>query len=103
MVMSYGMNLRKFVLVALGGVLIAAPLFARHFSQPAPQEQTNRDQAKSDQAKPDQVNKDQAPQTSSEPSLERRPAPTANSPSTNNAPEQLIVPAGTRLPLVLHN
>ena len=91
--MSYAMNQRKFVMVALGSVLITAPLFARHFSQQAPQEQTNPDQAKPDQA----------PQSSSEPSLERRPAPAANSPSANTSPEQLIVPAGTRLPLVLHN
>jgi hypothetical protein len=105
--MSYGMNLRKFALVALGSILITAPLFAEHFSQQAP-DQTKSDpakpdQAKPDQAKPDQVNKDQATQSSSEPSSERSPAPAANSPSPNNAPEQLIVPAGTRLPLVLHN
>ena len=117
--MSYGMNLRTFALVALGSILITAPLFARHFSpQEAPPEQANSDranrdqaksdqappeQAKSDQAKPDQANQDQATQSSSEPSLERRPAPAANNPSATTSPEQLVVPAGTRLPLVLHN
>jgi hypothetical protein len=98
MVMSYGMKLRKFALVALGSILVTAPLSAKHFGQQAP-EQTKSDQAKPDQAKPDQVNKDQATPSSSEPN----PAPAANSSSANNAPEQLIVPAGTRLPLVLHN
>src|ERR1700731_887129 len=101
--MSYGMNLRTFALVALGSILITAPLFARHFS---PQE-TPPDQAKSDQAKPDQANQDQATQSTSEPGLERRsersPAPATNNPSANTSPEQLVVPAGTRLPLVLHN
>ena len=101
--MSYGMNQRKFALVALGSILVTAPLFAEHFSQQASDQtksdQAKPDQAKPDQAKPDQVKKDQATPSSAEPNA----APAPNSPSANNAPEQLIVPAGTRLPLVLHN
>jgi hypothetical protein len=89
------MNLRKLALVALGGVLIAAPLFARH-----PRQQASPDQTKADQAKPDQ-----APPGSSEPAP--APAASASAPATgssaNNAPAQIIVPAGTHLPLILHN
>jgi hypothetical protein len=89
------MNLRKLALVALGGVLIAAPLFARH-----PRQQASPDQTKADQAKPDQA---------SPGSSESAPAPaaSASAPATgssaNNAPAQIIVPAGTHLPLILHN
>src|SRR6266568_9565104 len=67
MVMSYGMNPRNFALVALGSMLIAAPLFAKRVGQ-----QSAPDQTKSDQARPDQA-------------------------------AQSGVPAGTHLPLVLHN
>lgn len=87
--MSYGMNPRSFALVALGSMLIAAPLFAKRVGQ-----QSAPDQTKSDQAKPDQ-----AAQSSSQPGA----APAATSPSPNNAPAQIVVPAGTHLPLVLHN
>lgn len=80
--MSYGMNLRKLALLALG-ILITAPLFAEHFGQQTP-----------DQTKPDQA----TPSTS-----EPNAAPPSANAATNNAPAQLIVPAGTRLPLVLHN
>jgi hypothetical protein len=86
MFMSYAMNLRKLVLVALGSILSTGPLFANQ-QQPAPE------QTKSDQAKPDQ-----AAQSTSETSA----APPATT-SAANASGQLIVPAGTRLPLVLHN
>jgi hypothetical protein len=96
--MSYGMNLRTFALVALGGILITAPLSAQHSSQQAQPEQAN-----SDQAKPDRGNKEQATPNSSEPSSERSAAPAANGPSANNAPAQIVVPVGTHLPLILHN
>jgi hypothetical protein len=76
--MSYGTKRRNFALLALGS-LVTIPLFAEHFGQQAPPETPK--------------------QTSAAPSV----APAASSPSANNAPEQLIVPAGTRLPLVLHN
>src|SRR5947209_2167074 len=89
MVMSYGMNPRNFALVTLGSMLIAAPAFAKRVGQ-----QAAPDQTKSDQAKPDQ-----AAQSSSQPDA----APAATSPSPNNAPAQIVVPAGTHLPLVLHN
>jgi hypothetical protein len=84
------MNLRKLALVALGGILIAAPLFAHQASE----------QTKSDQAKPEQ-----APPSSSEPThapAAATPVP-ANGPSANNAAAQIVVPAGTHLPLILHN
>src|SRR5437899_279283 len=89
MVMSYGMNPRNFALVFLGSMLITAPLFAKRVGQ-----QSAPDQTKNDQAKPDQ-----AAQSSSQPGA----APAATSPSPNNAPAQIVVPAGTHLPLVLHN
>ena len=87
--MSYGM--RKFALVALSTLVIATPLFAKRFGR-----QASPEQAKSEQAKPDQ-----ATQTSSSTGSANSPA--NNAPSANNAPDQLIVPSGTRLPLVLHN
>lgn len=89
------MNLRKLALVALGSALIAAPLLAEH-----PRQQASPDQTKSDQAKPDQ-----AQQSSSEPAsapAAAAAAPAAGS-SANNAPAQIIVAAGTHLPLILHN
>jgi hypothetical protein len=79
--MSSGINLRECASLVLGGILVAFPAFANDMGrQPAP----------------DQATPEQAAQTSSQPS-------SANSSSTNNAPEQIVVPAGTRLPLVLHN
>jgi hypothetical protein len=88
--MSYGMKPRKLgLVVVLGSMLITAPLFAEHFRQ-----QEAAGQTKSDQAKPDQ-----AAQSSSRPNA----APAANSASANTAPAQIVVPAGTHLPLVLHN
>jgi type IV secretion system protein VirB10 len=84
MVMSYGMNPRNFALVALGSMLITAPLFAKRVGQ---------------QSAPDQAKPEQAAQSSSQPSA----APAATSPSPNNAPAQIVVPAGTHLPLILHN
>src|SRR2546427_1330101 len=89
MVMSYGMNPRNFALVFLGSMLITAPLFAKRVGQ-----QSAPDQTKSDQARPDQ-----AAQSTSQPGA----APAATSPSPNNAPAQIVVPAGTHLPLILHN
>jgi type IV secretion system protein VirB10 len=83
------MDLRKFAFVALGSILITAPLFAEHFGRQSAPDQGKQDQAKSDQA------------TQSSPGTSAAP-PSAN-PATNNAPAQLVVPAGTRLPLVLHN
>ena len=87
--MSYGMNPRNFALVALGGILVAAPLFAKRVGR-----QSAPDQTKSDQAKPDR-----GAQSSSQPGA----APAATSPSPNNTPAQIVVPAGTHLPLILHN
>jgi hypothetical protein len=84
------MNLRKLAVVALGGILIVAPLYAHQASE----------QTKSDQAKPEQ-----APPSSSEPTpapATATPAP-ANGRSANNAAAQIVVPAGTHLPLILHN
>lgn len=92
-------NLGKLALVALGSILIAVPLFAGHPRPQAKPDETKSDQTNSDQAKPDQT-----AQSNSEPT----PAPAAatsaatSNPSPNSAP-QLIVPAGTRLPLILHN
>jgi type IV secretory pathway VirB10-like protein len=91
-------NLRKLALLALGSILVAAPLFG-HSGRQAKPDQTKSDHTKSDQGP------DQTAQSSSEPT----PAPAAatsaptGSPSANSAPAQLIVPAGTRLPLILHN
>lgn len=84
------MNLRKLALVALGGILIAAPLFAHQTS-----EQTKSDQAKPEQAPPSRSESTPAPAAAT-------PAP-ANGPSANNAAAQIVVPAGTHLPLILHN
>ena len=94
------LNLSKVALLALGSILMVVPLLAGQPRRQATPDQTKSDQTKSDEAKPDQ-----AAQDSSEPS----PAPAAatptstSSPSATNVPVQLIVPAGTRLPLVLHN
>jgi len=83
-------NLRKLALVALGGILIAAPLFAHQTS-----EQTKSDQAKPEQAAPSSSEPTHAPAAAT-------PLP-ANGPSANNAAAQIVVPAGTHLPLILHN
>ncbi len=96
--MTYELYLRKLAPVTLGSILMMAPLFAGPSRQQAP-EQTKPDQAKSDQAKPGQGQPDRSTQTSSEPSA----APAATNPSPNNAPAQIVVPAGTHLPLILHN
>jgi hypothetical protein len=105
-------NLRKLGLLALGSVLTAAtlfagyPLFAGYRGQQASNESSGPDQ-KSDGAKSDQTKSDRAKPAQS--SSESTPAPAAATPaatgtaSANNAAAQLIVPAGTRLPLVLHN
>jgi type IV secretion system protein VirB10 len=84
--MSYGMNVRSVALLALGSLVIAAPLFSEQSAQQAPPDQ-----------KPDQAA--QSPSSA---------APAANTTAANNAPSanisaQFIVPSGTRLPLVLHN
>jgi hypothetical protein len=88
--MSYGMS--KFALLALSTLVIATPLFAERFGRQASPEQTKSEQTKSGQAA--QSNSSTAPPNS----------PAANNaPSANNVSDQLIVPSGTRLPLVLHN
>lgn len=89
--MSNRLNLRRLPSLALGGILIVAPLFA---GQP-------RQQEAPDQAKSGQASGDQSPQTQN--ASEATPAPTTNSASATKASEQIIVPAGTHLPLVLHN
>jgi type IV secretion system protein VirB10 len=81
-------NLRKLTLVALGSVLFAAPVFAHQASE----------QTKSDQAKPEQ-----APPNSSAPAPGAATSAPASPSSANNAPAQIVVPAGTHLPLILHN
>lgn len=78
--MSFGTNLGKLGLTALGSILIAVPLFA----------------SQSDEAKPERTAQTQG---GSQPNG----AAAANTPSGANAPEQIVVPAGTRLPLLLHN
>jgi hypothetical protein len=89
MTMSYGMS--KFALVALSTLVIATPLFAERYGwQSAPE------QSKSEQAKPDRP-------TQSSSSTAPANSPANNAPSANSATDQLIVPSGTRLPLVLHN
>lgn len=87
--MSYGMNLQKVAILTLGSVFITTPLFARH-----PDQQDLPGQANSQQAKPEQP-----AQSNSTPSE----TPAANSASPTKAPNQIVVPAGTHLPLVLHN
>src|SRR5260370_30302383 len=90
-VMNCAMNLtnrRKLTLVALGSVLLAAPVFAHQASE----------QTKSDQAKPEQ-----APPSSSAPAPGAATSARASGTSTNTAPAQIVVPAGTHLPLILHN
>ena len=78
--MSFGTNLGKLGLTALGSILIAVSLFA----------------SQSDQATPERTAQTQG---GSQPNG----AAAANAPSGANAPEQIVVPAGTRLPLLLHN
>ncbi len=85
--MCYGMNLQKLALVVFGSILVSAPALAVHLQQ-SDSDQTKSDQAKSEQAK----------QNSSQPNA----APAANSASTNG-PAQIVVPAGTHLPLVVHS
>jgi hypothetical protein len=94
MVMSHGMKLRKIALVTLGGILVAPPIFAT----PSRQQETPG-QAKPDRAEPDRGNKDRSTPVSSAPTA----APAASGASANNAPAQIVVPAGTHLPLILHN
>jgi len=84
--MCYGMNLQKLALTVFGGILVSAPALAVHLQQ------SDSDQTKSDQAKAEQ-----AKQNSSQPN-----AAAANSDSTNG-PAQIVVPAGTHLPLVIHS
>jgi hypothetical protein len=96
MVMSCAMNLtnlRKLTLVTLGSILLAAPVFARQAS-----DQTQPDQTKSGEAKPEQ-----APPSSSAPAPGAATSAPASGSSANNAPAQIVVPAGTHLPLILHN
>jgi len=78
--MSFGTNLGKLGLTALGSILIAVPLFA----------------SQSDEATPDRTAQTQGGSQSNG-------AAAANPPSGANAPDQIVVPAGTRLPLLLHN
>lgn len=95
--MSYATNRWKLAVVALavsGSMLIAAPLLARDFRQHSTPDETTSDRAQPDQAKPDQT----APSSSAPNTI-----PSANAPNANGAPAQIIVPAGTHLPLVLHN
>lgn len=90
--MSYGMTPRtlgKLALVFVSSAVITTSLRAKPFGL-----LQGPDQTKSDQAKPDQE-----AQGSSEPNA----APGSTSPSPKSAPEQIVVPAGTHLPLVLHN
>lgn len=97
------MKLGKLGVVVLGGVLIALPLGAAQ-----PRQQSSPDQTKSDQTKSGQAKSDQGPgqaQGSSAPAS--APSSATSSPATNapaaNAPAQIVVPAGTHLPLILHN
>jgi len=94
--MSFGTNLGKLGLMALGSILITLPLFASHFDPQDAPSQSKSVQAQSDQAKPDRTAQTQA---GSQPNG----AAAANNSSGTNAPEQIVVPAGTRLPLLLHN
>lgn len=89
--MSCGLKLRRLPLLAFGGILIVAALLAAH-----PRQQEAPDQAKSAQANPDQSPQ---PQSASEATA----ALATNSASSSKASDQIIVPAGTHLPLVLHN
>jgi len=82
--MSSGINLRKFAPLMLGGILIAFPVFANDTSR---------------QSAPDQTKPEQATQNSSAPNS----ATAANGSAANTAPAQIVVPAGTYLPLVLHS
>lgn len=86
--MSYRVNLRKFAPMILGSILITVPVFAEHFAQ------QETDQKKSDQANPEQPTQNGS---------ESNAAAPANGAAANPAPGQIVVPAGTHLPLVLHN
>ena len=94
--MSYKTNLGRFALTVFGSILIAIPLFAVHPGRQQAPSQTKSDQTQSDEAKPGQTTPTQG---SSQPS----PAAAANSSSGTNTADQILVPAGTRLPLLLHN
>src|SRR5690348_5493924 len=99
--MSYGLDPRKLAVMALGAILATAPVFAARPRQQEAPDQAKSGQAKPDQTSPDQKTKDQPPQTpnASEPAA----APGANSSSATKASDQIVVPAGTHLLLVLHN
>jgi hypothetical protein len=86
--MSYGINPRKLALVAFSSILVSVPGLAVHLQQ----------QSDSDQTKADQTKAEQATQNSSQPNA----APAANS-ASSNGPAQIVVPAGTHLPLVVHS
>ena len=90
--MNHGMKLSKLALVALGCVLVSA-VSAPLFAAPSPQQEAP-DQTKPDQARPERLRQSGSDQGAT---------PAANSPSANNAPPQIVVPAGTHLPLILHN
>ena len=94
--MSYRTKLGKFALTVFGSILITIPLLAAHLGEQNAPDQATPGQTQSDQGKPDQANQTQG---SSQPTG----AAAANSPSGANATEQIVVPAGTRLPLLLHN
>jgi hypothetical protein len=86
--MSHGTNLRTVALVMLGALLITAPIFARH-----PSQQSSPEQAKSEHAEPSA-------------SAQSNLGPATASPTNSTAeakPDQIVVPAGTHLPLILHN
>jgi type IV secretion system protein VirB10 len=91
-------NSRTLGLLALAGVLVAVPLCAGHAARQATPNQTGSGQTKSDRG-PDQAQGSSATATA--------PPSAASSPATNasvpNAPAQIVVPAGTHLPLILHN
>ena len=77
------MTLRAVVIVAFGNILISSSFLAKVSAQQAP---------------PDQEKPSQAPQTDSR-SLSTQPANNA----AETKPDQIVVPAGTHLPFVLHN
>jgi type IV secretion system protein VirB10 len=74
--------------VAFGSILVAVPVLAVGLQQQSDSQQTKSDQTKSEQAK----------QNSSQPDA----APVANG-ASSNGPAQIVVPAGTHLPLVIHS
>jgi hypothetical protein len=94
--MSFRTKLGGLALTAFGTVLVSIPLFAAHLGQQEAPEQTKSGQTQSGQTKPDQANQTQS-------SSQQNGAMAANTSSGANAPEQIVVPAGTRLPLLLHN